>query len=196
MVSSLKREYPEQPIVGVGAVVFKDKDTLLVKRGQPPAMGMWAIPGGVLNLGENTRDGVAREVLEECMITIEVGDIIDVIDAVIRDDNGAIQYHYVLCDFLAEYRAGHVQPASDVLDAKWFKYSEGLALNTTRGTQKVVKKAFEKTGRLKWMKLIEISSKSALSKSGLGYDYALNPYRGCEFGCIYLQEEKRGGSCL
>ena len=35
------------------------------------------------------------------------------------------------------------------------------------------------------MKLIEISSKSALSKSGLGYDYALNPYRGCEFGCIY-----------
>ncbi len=149
MVSSLKREYPEQPIVGVGAVVFKDDDILLVKRGQPPAMGIWAIPGGVLNLGENIRDGVTREVLEECMITIEVGDIIDVIDAVIRDDTGAIQYHYVLCDYLAEYKAGHVQPASDVLDAKWFKYSEVFTLNTTRGTQKVVKRAFEKTGRLK-----------------------------------------------
>ena len=149
MVSSLKREYPEQPIVGVGAVVFQDKDILLMKRGQPPAMGLWAIPGGVLNLGEKLRDGVAREVLEECMITIEVGDIIDVIDAVIRDEKGAIQFHYVLCDFLAEYKAGHVLPASDVLDASWFKYSEVLALNTTRGTQKVVKRAFEKTGRLK-----------------------------------------------
>ena len=149
MVSSLKREYPEQPIVGVGAVVFQDNDILLVKRGQPPAMGIWAIPGGVLNLGEKLRDGVAREVLEECMITIEVGDIIDVIDAVIRDDKGSIQFHYVLCDFLAEYKAGQVHPASDVLDANWFKYSEVLVLNTTRGTQKVVKRAFEKTGRLK-----------------------------------------------
>ncbi len=144
----MKREYPEQPIVGVGAVVFQDNDILLVKRGQPPAMGIWAIPGGVLNLGEKLRDGVAREVLEECMITIEVGDIIDVIDAVIRDDKGAIQFHYVLCDFLAEYKTGQVQPASDVLDANWFKYGEVLALNTTRGTQKVVKRAFEKTGRL------------------------------------------------
>lgn len=145
----MKREYPEQPIVGVGAVVFRGDEVLLIKRGNAPARGKWAIPGGVLHLGETIRDGIAREVLEECQIEIEVGDVIDVLDAVIRDAEGRIQYHYVLCDFLATYKAGQVIPSSDVLDAKWFTFNKILTLNTTKGTQKVVKRAFEKIGWLK-----------------------------------------------
>ena len=145
----MKREYPEQPIVGVGAVVFRGDEVLLVKRGNAPSKGKWAIPGGVLNLGELIREGVAREVREECQIKIEVGEIIDVLDAVIRDDTGRIQYHYVLCDYFATYKAGQVAPSSDVLDAKWFTFNEVRTLDTTGGTQKIVKRAFEQTGRLK-----------------------------------------------
>lgn len=145
----MKREYPEQPIVGVGAVVFREDEVLLVKRGNAPAKGKWAIPGGVLNLGEPIRDGVAREVREECQIEIEVGEVIDVLDAVIHDEIGRIQYHYVLCDYFANYKAGQVAPSSDVLDAKWFTFNEMLTLDTTGGTQKIVKRAFEQTGRLK-----------------------------------------------
>lgn len=139
----LKREYPKRPIVGVGAVIIRGDEILLVKRGCAPGKGKWAIPGGVVELGEKTRDAVAREVREECDVEIEVGEVLEVMDAVIRDTDGRIKYHYVLCDFLAKYKTGHLNPSSDVLDAKWVKFNKVQTLDITQGTQKLLKRIFE-----------------------------------------------------
>lgn len=145
----LKREYPKRPVVGAAAVIIRGDEVLLVKRGRAPGKGKWAIPGGLVELGEKIRDAVAREVFEECDIKIEVGDVIEVMDAVIRDKDGNIKYHYVLCDFLAKYKTGHLNPSSDVLDAKWVKFSEVQTLEITKGTQKLLKRIFEaKTNRM------------------------------------------------
>ncbi|MFQ6123719.1 MAG: NUDIX hydrolase [Candidatus Heimdallarchaeota archaeon] len=139
----MKREYPKRPIVGVGAVIIRGDEILLVRRGQAPRKGEWAIPGGVVELGEKTREAVAREVLEECDIQIEVGEVLEVMDAVIRDKDGRIKYHYVLCDFLAKYKAGHLSPSSDVLDAKWVKFNEVQTLEITKGTQQLLNRVTE-----------------------------------------------------
>ena len=67
----MKREYPESPLVGVGAVIIEPGRVVLVKRGHPPLAGEWSIPGGALEVGETLREAVVREVLEETGIAVE-----------------------------------------------------------------------------------------------------------------------------
>ncbi len=115
----MPREYPERPIVAVGGVTFRGEDVLLARRGKAPGYGTWTIPGGALKLGERLRDGVAREVKEECGIDVAVGDVVEVIDRLVRDDEGRIQYHYVIVDCLAVYTGGELVASSDCLEARW-----------------------------------------------------------------------------
>ena len=78
----MRREYPDAPIVGVGAVILKDGQILVVQRGRPPAVGMWSIPGGVVELGERLEDAVRREIAEECDLTVEIEDTVEVLDRI------------------------------------------------------------------------------------------------------------------
>ncbi|HBT20896.1 MAG TPA: NUDIX hydrolase [Peptococcaceae bacterium] len=141
------REYPKDPIVGVGGIILKDQAILLVKRGQPPSKGMWGIPGGCLELGESLKEGVAREVMEECGIRVEVGEIFDVFETVVRDDKGSIQFHYVLIDFFA-YPIGNeeLHPGSDVMDCRYIPLNELQKYDLTPGVKKLLTdpKRFEK----------------------------------------------------
>jgi 8-oxo-dGTP diphosphatase len=122
------REYPSRPICSVGVVALKrgkDDAVLLIRRGNPPRRGGWGLPGGVVELGETWRETARREVREECGIEIAVGDVIDAVDIILRDDQGhlgdagRVQYHFALVDFAAAYVRGDVRAASDVLDARW-----------------------------------------------------------------------------
>ncbi len=113
------REYPARPICGVGVVVRQGDAVLLIQRGNPPRRGDWGLPGGVVELGETLREAAQREVREECGIEIALGDVIDAVDLLQRDDAGRLQYHYILVDFVAAYASGDVRAASDVLDARW-----------------------------------------------------------------------------
>ena len=96
----MKREYPDQPLVGVGAIIIEGDRVVLVKRGHAPLAGEWSIPGGVLEVGETVREAAVREALEETGLTVEPADLLGVFDRVLQDQSGRCQYHYVLIDFL------------------------------------------------------------------------------------------------
>lgn len=112
--------YPLTPIIGVGAIVIKDGKVLLVKRGVEPSIGLWAIPGGTLKLGESLRDCAERELLEETAITAKAQECIYVFDFVEHDTQNKIKYHFVVIDFAARYISGEPQGADDALEARWF----------------------------------------------------------------------------
>jgi ADP-ribose pyrophosphatase YjhB (NUDIX family) len=115
----VKREYPDRPVVAVGAAVCRDGQVLIVRRGKPPSVGIWTVPGGAVQLGESMSDAAAREVREECGIEVEVGEVVGVLDHVYRDDLGAIQYHYAIVDFAARYLSGRLQPSDELRGALW-----------------------------------------------------------------------------
>ncbi len=113
------REYPERPIVGVGAVIFDEDRVLLVQRGHAPMQGEWSLPGGALEVGETLEEGVRREVLEETGLIVEPVAMIEVFDRIARDDAGRVQFHYVLVDYLCRITGGSAACASDAVDLRW-----------------------------------------------------------------------------
>ncbi len=140
----MNRRYPEYPLVGVGAIIFRQDRVLLVQRGNEPAYGKWSIPGGLVELGESLEAAIRREVLEEVNLEVKVRDIVAALDRVTRDGNGVIEYHYVLLDFICESGSGNPVPASDVMDCA-FASLDGLnRFNMTEGTEQVIKRAFER----------------------------------------------------
>jgi 8-oxo-dGTP diphosphatase len=115
----VRREYPEAPIVGVGAVVIEGAKVLLVRRGHAPLKGEWSLPGGALELGETLQQGVVREVLEETGLVVEPMGMIEVLDRITHDVSGRIHYHYVLIDFVCRVTGGTLRSGSDADQARW-----------------------------------------------------------------------------
>lgn len=134
-----KREYPEYPRVGVGAVVFREGRVLLVRRGGAPSRGLWAIPGGALELGETLREGAEREILEETGITIRAGEVVFTGETMDRDRDGRIRFHYVIVDFAGEYVRGEVNGSDDVSEARWVSPAELVDLPATKTTLKLLR---------------------------------------------------------
>jgi 8-oxo-dGTP diphosphatase len=113
------RWYPEQPMVGVGAVVLRDGRLLMVKRSREPSKGKWSIPGGRLELGETLRQAARREVLEECGIEVEMEDVVSATETILRDEEGNIRYHFVLVDLNGKYISGEPKAQSDAAECRW-----------------------------------------------------------------------------
>ncbi|MEJ2127131.1 MAG: NUDIX hydrolase [Candidatus Bathyarchaeota archaeon] len=122
----MRREYPVQPVVGVGAVVVDLGKVLLVQRGVEPSLGKWSFPGGAVELGEAVRDAVVRETKEETCLDIELiqHEPMDAYDIFDWDKQGKLWYHYVLLQFLAKAKKGILKPTSDAKDAKWVSLKE------------------------------------------------------------------------
>lgn len=110
------RQYPDRPIVGVGAVVLVDGKVVLVKRAHEPLQGEWSLPGGGVEVGETLREACAREVREETGLTVEVGAAIDVFDRIMRDADGGVRYHFVLVDYLCRPIGGELRSGTDASD--------------------------------------------------------------------------------
>jgi 8-oxo-dGTP diphosphatase len=148
----MQREFPEVPLVGVGAVIIEgpieDSRVLLVKRAHPPLQAQWSIPGGVLEVGELVREAAIREAREETGLVVEPADLLGVYDRVLRDPEQRVQYHYVLIDFLCRRVGGQLQAASDAAEVRWFTREELPALMLAEDTQDVIHKGFAKLADL------------------------------------------------
>jgi len=115
--STDSRQYPERPIVGVGAVIVRDGKVVLIRRRYEPLAGQWSLPGGTLELGETLEAAVAREMLEETGLVVDVGPVIEVFDRIMFDERRRVRYHFVLVDYLCWPISGELRPGSDVDDA-------------------------------------------------------------------------------
>lgn len=129
----MQRLYPGQPVVGVGALIVRNDELLLVRRGKEPACGLWSIPGGAVELGETLHAALKREIREECGLSIRVGPPVAILDSLTADRSGKLAYHYVLVDFWAEVVDGELHPASDASEARWVSRREIRQLKLTTG---------------------------------------------------------------
>lgn len=135
------REYPQHPIPGVGVIAFKDDAVLLIRRGQEPRRGEWSIPGGAVEVGETLREAALREIAEECGGEIDLRGLVDAIDIITRDADGAARFHYVVVDFWAVWRGGEVRAASDVMEARWVGLNGLDAYKLPQATREMIEKA-------------------------------------------------------
>lgn len=142
----MKRLYPEQPLIGVGAVIVDTGRALLVRRAAEPLKGEWSVPGGMLELGEKLRDGVRREALEETGLSVEPGELLDVFDSIFSDDQGRTRYHYVLIDYLCRPISGEAKAGTDVSEVRWVAEEDLPSMNLRASIQQVVRKGLSRTG--------------------------------------------------
>jgi 8-oxo-dGTP diphosphatase len=145
MPDNIVRTYPDRPIVGVGAVIVHNGRVLVVRRATEPLKGEWSVPGGMLELGEKLKDGIAREVLEETGLVIEPTEVLDVFDSIFADTDGRTRYHYVLIDYLCRVVSGAALAATDVSEVRWVSASELDFLKMRDVTVAVIRKGLTRS---------------------------------------------------
>ena len=137
---------PDSPVCAVGAIVFRGNAVLLIRRGKPPAMGQWSIPGGRVLLGEPLELAVIRELREEVGMDVRPIAVGKVVDRIYRDLDGRIIYHYVIIDYVCEAGSGQPQAGSDAGDAGFFEIPKLDEMDMAEGTAEVIREV-----RRNWM---------------------------------------------
>ena len=135
------RSFADRPVVGVGAVVLNGDRVLLVKRGHEPLKGEWSLPGGKVELGETLEAAVAREVLEETGLDVEVGPVIEVFDRIFHATDGRVEYHYVLVDYLCRALDDRILSGSDAEEVRWVTPEDLEAYRLTEKATSVINQA-------------------------------------------------------
>jgi mutator protein MutT len=128
---SSRREYPDRPIVGVGAVVIRDGQVLLVQRAQEPLSGKWTLPGGAVELGETLEEAVVRELREETGLEVRVLELVEAFERIARDESDRPRYHYVLLDYLCVPVSGDLLAGSDV-SRRWARPESSRATKSAK----------------------------------------------------------------
>ena len=128
----VRRFYPSQPVVGVGAIIICDGKILLEKRKGEPGKGKWSVPGGLVELGERAEDAVIREVKEETGLEVADPELIDVVDNIVRDANGEVKYHFVIIDYFVKLKGGQLRAADDAEDLRWVPLAEAEKYDLTK----------------------------------------------------------------
>jgi 8-oxo-dGTP diphosphatase len=144
--STQSRTYPTRPYLAVSAAIFRDGRVLIVRRAQPPAQGLYTLPGGGVELGETLADAVIREIREETGLEIEPLALAGYRQVIARDGAGQIERHFVILPFAARWIAGEVSLNEELAEARWLKPSELSGLETTEGLADIVATAWERIG--------------------------------------------------
>jgi 8-oxo-dGTP diphosphatase len=137
----MKRDYPHRPILGVGAVILDGERFVLVQRGTEPHKNQWSIPGGMLESGESIKDAVMREAREETALEVQPVALVQVFERIVHDESGAVQFHYVILDYLCRLQDGLLRAGADAIDARWLRLDDLGSLSVADGTLGVLKKA-------------------------------------------------------
>ena len=154
------RRYPERPIVGVGGVILVESGSpidglpspapkpfgvVLVRRRFEPLAGEWSLPGGALEVGETLAAGVAREMLEETGLVVDVQGVVEVFDRILLDEIGdepqRVRHHYVLIDYLCRPTGGRLEAGSDAADVRLVHPAALAEFHVTPLVEAVVAKA-------------------------------------------------------
>ncbi len=138
-----RRDSPARPLLGVGALVFRNEEVLLIQRGKEPLKGWWTLPGGLVETGERLEAAVRREVMEETGLRVTPLQIAAVFERIMPDLEGNTEFHYVIVDYLCEYVSGDVAGASDVADARWVRLDELGTMKMAPGTPPVIRRGLE-----------------------------------------------------
>jgi ADP-ribose pyrophosphatase YjhB (NUDIX family) len=150
----MQREFPEAPLVGVGAVVVDEGRLLLVRRGTEPLLGQWSLPGGLLEVGETLSAGVVREVMEETGLTVEPIELVEILERIHRDGE-RVRYHYVIADYLCRVTGGALEAASDAAAVRWVERAEWnshSALRLDPVTVRVMEAGWQRAQAMKKLK--------------------------------------------
>lgn len=140
------RRHPERPIACVGGVIVDGTRVVLVQRGQPPLQGEWSLPGGAVEVGESLDAAVAREVREETGLVVDVGPVVDVLERIHHGDDGRVEYHYVIIDYLCRPRGGTLACGSDAAAARWVDAADLPGFKPTQKVRDVVARALALAG--------------------------------------------------
>ena len=146
--TSDSRRYPPRPILGVGALIIRNDQVLLVQRGKEPLKGYWSLPGGAVEAGEALEAAIRREVLEETNLDVEVVKVIEIFERITRDAEGRAEYHYVLIDYLCTVKSGEARAGSDAAGIAWLRRNDLENYSLTEGAAKVIHKAFDSAARI------------------------------------------------
>lgn len=144
----MKRLYPDQPVVGVGAIIVNDDRMVLIKRGNEPSKGKWTVPGGLVELAESPEQAVIREAKEETGLDVDKPSVIDVVSNVDLDKKGKVKYHYIIIEYLVLLKAGKAQPASDATDLRWVPFKEVEDYDLTTSFRAFFSHNREKIGKI------------------------------------------------
>ena len=139
-------------MVGVGAVVYvtradaehvgitggPERGVVLIKRRYEPLAGQWSLPGGAVDVGETLEAAIAREVLEETGLIVDVGPVIEVFDRIMLDERRRVQYHFVLIDYLCRIAGGRLEHGTDAAAALIADAGQLAPFALTQKTQSVI----------------------------------------------------------
>ena len=139
----MPRRYPKFPLPGVGAIIIRDEEVLLVQRGRAPLKGCWSLPGGLIETGEKIEDALRREVLEETGLTVRTARPFEIFERIMPDADGRPEYHYILHDYLCTVETGAFHAGDDAGSAAWVPRAKLSALHLTEGTLDVIQRAFD-----------------------------------------------------
>ena len=134
------RTYPTHPQVGIGIVLLRGRQVLLIRRGRPPGIGAWSLPGGRQELGETAEACARRELLEETGLTTGALTLIGHVDSIHYDADQKIEYHYTILDFGARYTGGTALPGDDVTELAWVHPDDFDAYNLWDEARRIIHK--------------------------------------------------------
>lgn len=137
----MPRSYPERPYVGVGAIIFRGMDVLLVRRSKPPREGAWSLPGGAQKIGETVEEALVREVAEETGLDFTATAFLEVVDFIDRDGDGEARHHYTLLDYWGVSDSGEISAGGDAADARWVPVSDVGKYAMWEKTVEVIRRA-------------------------------------------------------
>ena len=141
-----ERTYPQRPYLAVSAAIIRDGKVLVVRRARKPALGIYTLPGGVVEAGETLTRSLTREVREETALAIEPVALAGHREVIVKDADGRIERHFVIMCFASRWVSGEPVLNEELDDARWIDPAELANLRTTEGIAEIVATAVERLG--------------------------------------------------